>query len=159
MQTLLVIWLGDQSNHELNGSEHLRRTENSREKNKNDPSNANVLVFHFLANLHFSPSIFFNWWHHWMNGISLTELFCGRLPWHILLLSVAGLSLSLTHTCIHGLAAAHIIFVYLIFSKAHDAGFSLDSHQLFLPKGKGHQMCSLSQTLLNLNGLLLQPGR
>ena len=75
------------------------------------PMQMPLFFFYFIANLHFPPSLSFNWWHHWMNGIPLTEFFCGRLKWHV------SCCLSHPHARIHGHAAAHIIFVYLIFFK------------------------------------------
>jgi hypothetical protein len=116
-------------------------------KNKNDHSDAIVLVFYFMANLHFSPSSSFIW--------SFQRILLQWISSAYFLLSVARLSLSHTHT--H--TQMHIIFLSLMFSNIHLSGFSLDSHQLIHPRSKVHRRCYLSQTLLNLNGLLLQPGR
>jgi hypothetical protein len=122
-------------------------------KNKNDHSDAIVLVFYFMANLHFSPSSSFIW--------SFQRILLQWISSAYFLLSVArlslSLSLSLTHTHTH--TQMHIIFLSLMFSNIHLSGFSLDSHQLIHPRSKVHRRCYLSQTLLNLNGLLLQPGR
>jgi hypothetical protein len=124
-------------------------------KNKNDHSDAIVLVFYFMANLHFSPSSSFIW--------SFQRILLQWISSAYFLLSVARLSLSLslshTHTHTHTHTQMHIIFLSLMFSNIHLSGFSLDSHQLIHPRSKVHRRCYLSQTLLNLNGLLLQPGR
>jgi hypothetical protein len=120
-------------------------------KNKNDHSDAIVLVFYFMANLHFSPSSSFIW--------SFQRILLQWISSAYFLLSVARLSLSLSHTHTHTHTQMHIIFLSLMFSNIHLSGFSLDSHQLIHPRSKVHRRCYLSQTLLNLNGLLLQPGR
>jgi hypothetical protein len=59
-------------------------------KNKNDHSDAIVLVFYFMANLHFSPSSSFIW--------SFQRILLQWISSAYFLLSVSRLSLSLSHT-------------------------------------------------------------
>ena len=82
-------------------------------KNKNDHSDANVLVFYFMANLHFSPSSSFIW--------SFQRILLQWISLTYFLLSVARLSLSLslshthTHTHTHNARLHTVSFCILCF--------------------------------------------